>query len=161
MKDAIKLIKKRKFLYLGSKIMSQKGFILRSILWGIFLGLVIVAGLLFYPDIRSLLKSSTPRIADKITTVKEKVVPKKFPVLQEKDELIQKPCDKKIMYAFFKFDERATAEDFMENIEKRSGVDLWLGQEDYRYVVYIPAADEQEKREKADLIKRETGITGK
>jgi hypothetical protein len=81
-------------------------------------------------------------------------VSKKFPVLQEKDELIQKSCDKKTMYAFFKFDDQTTAEDFMENIEKRSGVDLWLGQEDYRYVVYIPAADEQEKKEKADLIKR-------
>ncbi len=141
--------------------MSQKGFILRNVLCGILLGLAIVAGLLFYPDIRSLLKSSTPRIADKITTVKQKVVSKKFPVLQKKDELIQKSCDKKTMYAFFKFDDQTTAEDFMENIEKRSGVDLWLGQEDYRYVVYIPAADEQEKKEKADLIKRKTGITGK
>jgi hypothetical protein len=56
--------------------MSQKGFILRNVLCGILLGLAIVAGLLFYPDIRSLLKSSTPRIADKITTVKQKVVSK-------------------------------------------------------------------------------------
>ena len=55
--------------------------------------------------------------------------------------------------------ERLTAENFVSNIEKRSGEDLSLGREGYKYVVYIPAADEEEGREKAELIKRETGLS--
>jgi len=68
--------------------------------------------------------------------------------------------DKQTMYPFWRFDESRTAEDFMAKIQKRTGVDLTLGQEGYRYVVYIPAASEEEKRQKADLIERETGIIG-
>jgi hypothetical protein len=77
------------------------------------------------------------------------------------EEVIQKPFKKKIMYAFWEFDKQIIAEEFMESIRKGSGVDLWLGQEGHRYIVYITAVDEQGKREKAELIKRETGIVGK
>ena len=76
-------------------------------------------------------------------------------------EVIKNPFEKKTMYTFWKFDERMTAEEFVESIEKRSGVDLWLGQENRRYVVFIPAANEGEKRKKADMIKKETGIAGR
>jgi len=70
------------------------------------------------------------------------------------------PFDKQTMYPFWRFDERRIAEDFIVKIEKRTGVNLTLGQEGYRYVIYIPAAGEEEMRQKAELIKRETGIVG-
>ena len=77
------------------------------------------------------------------------------------EQVIQGPFKKKIMYAFWEFDRQMIAEEFMESIRKRSGVDLWLGQEGRRYIIYISALGEEEKREKAELIKRETGIAGK
>ena len=164
--------------------MSQKGSISGNVLWGILLGFAIVTAWLFYPDIWTIFKSSTPRAADKISTIKEKIVSVKLPILQEKDEppltdnsgkkaenkdVPEMPeakaeeakdaSEKKTMYACWKFDERGTAEDFIKSIEKQSGVDLGLGQEGYKYVVYIPASDEAEKSEKEDLIKRFAGIT--
>ena len=77
------------------------------------------------------------------------------------EEVIQGPFKKKFMYTLWEFDRQMIAEEFMESIRKRSGVDLWLGQEGRRYVVYIPALGEEEKRGKAELIKRETGIAGR
>jgi len=73
-------------------------------------------------------------------------------------EVLEMPFEQKTLYPFWKFDERTTAQNFLVNIERRSGVDLMLGQDGYRYVVYIPAANKEKKREKAGLIKRETGI---
>ena len=76
-------------------------------------------------------------------------------------EVMSGPSEKKTMYPFWEFDDRDTAESFMANIKERSGVELWLGQEGHRYIVYIPAMDEKEKNKKAALIKKETGIVGK
>jgi len=76
------------------------------------------------------------------------------------EKVIEMPFEKITMYAFWSFDERMTAEEFVESIEKHSGIDLWLGQEGHRYVVFIPSANEGEKREKTDLIKKEAGISG-
>jgi len=77
------------------------------------------------------------------------------------EEVFQGPFEKKIMYAFWQFDERMTAEDFMESIRKRAGVDLWLGQESHKYVVYVPAADEEERNHKVELVNENAGIAGK
>ncbi|MFH1935125.1 MAG: hypothetical protein ABIN18_26600 [Pseudomonadota bacterium] len=176
--------------------MSQDGFILRSVLYGMFLGLAIIAGWLYYPHILTLFHSAAPEVADHLTAMKDKLERVRFLIPGERNEtpsipapekeepvstrdvpaagieapasakqMVQDisknhPFDKQTMYPFWRFDERRTAEDFMAKIEKRTGVDLTLGQEGYRYVIYIPAASEEEKREKAELIKRETGIIG-
>ena len=78
---------------------------------------------------------------------------------ESKTKKTKDALEKKTLYAFWGFDERGNAEDFMKSIKKQSGVDLTLGQEGYRYVVYIPAANESEKGEKIDLIKKFSGIT--
>ena len=168
--------------------MSQDGFILRSVLYGMFLGLAIIAGWLYHPHILALFHSEVPEVADHLTAMKDKIekvrlliptpAPDKDEIVSTRDvpaevaevpvpakQMVQdmsktQPRDKQTMYPFWRFDERRTAEDFIVKIQKRTGVDLTLGQEGYRYVIYIPAASEEEKRQKADLIKRETGIIG-
>ena len=168
--------------------MSQDGFILRSVLYGMFLGLAIIAGWLYHPHILALFHSEVPEVADHLTAMKDKIekvrlliptpAPDKDEIVSTRDvpaevaevpvpakQMVQdmsktQPRDKQTMYPFWRFDERRTAEDFIVKIQKRTGVDLTLGQEGYRYVIYIPAASEEEKRQKAELIKRETGIIG-
>ena len=179
--------------------MSQDGFILKNVLYGVFLGLAIIAGWLYYPHILTLYHSAAPELADHLTAMKDKVESVRFLIPREGSEtfstrsnhkkekkdhiptgdvpaadaeapapgkqMVQdisktQPREKQTMYPFWRFDERRTAEDFMGKIQKRTGVDLTLGQEGYRYVIYIPAASEEEKRQKADLIEQETGIIG-
>ncbi|MBL7205538.1 MAG: hypothetical protein ISS63_14615 [Desulfobacteraceae bacterium] len=168
--------------------MSQDGFILRSVLYGMFLGLAIIAGWLYHPHIVALFHSEVPEVADHLTAMKDKIekvrlliptpAPDKKETAPTRDvpaagieapapvkQMVQdvsktQPRGKQTMYPFWRFDERRIAEDFIVKIQKRTGVDLTLGQEGYRYVIYIPAAGEEEKRQKADLIKRETGIIG-
>jgi len=168
--------------------MSQDGFILRSVLYGMFLGLTIIAGWLYHPHILALFHSEVPEVADHLTAIKDKIEKVRLliptPPLDKKEpvstrdvpvadaeapapakQMVQdisktQPRDKQTMYPFWRFDERRIAEDFIVKIEKRTGVDLKIGEEGYRYVVYIPAVSEEEKKEKAELIKRETGIIG-
>ena len=168
--------------------MSQDGFILRSVLYGMFLGLAIIAGWLYHPNILALFHSEVPEVADHLTAMKDKIekvrlliptpAPDKKETAPTRDvpvadaeapapakQMVQdisktQPREKQTMYPFWRFDERRIAEDFIVKIQKRTGVDLTLGQEGYRYVIYIPAAGEEEKRQKADLIERETGIIG-
>ena len=171
--------------------MSQNGFILRSVLYGMFLGLAIIAGWLYYPHILPLFHSAAPGVADHLTAIRDKVeevrllIPTPSPDKKEEKghistgdvpaadvempapvkQMVQdisneEPLEKQTLYPFWRFDERRTAEDFKIKIEKRTGVNLIVGQEGYRYVVYIPAASEAEKRQKAELIERETGIIG-
>jgi len=171
--------------------MSQDGFILRGVLYGMFLGLTIIGAWLYHPHILAVFHSAVPEVADHLTAMKDKVERVRLliptPALDKKEkqdhpstgdrpaadteapgpakQMVQdisetQPLDKQTLYPFWRFDESRTAEDFMAKIQKRTGVDLTLGQEGYRYVVYIPAASEKEKREKAELIKRETGIIG-
>ncbi len=168
--------------------MSQDGFILRSVLYGMFLGLAIIAGWLYHPHILALFHSEVPEVADHLTAMKDKIEKVRLliptPPLDKKEpvstrdvpaagteapapvkQMVQdisktQPRDKQTMYPFWRFDERRIAEDFIVKIEKRTGVDLKIGEEGYRYVVYIPAVSEEEKRQKAELIKRETGIIG-
>jgi len=168
--------------------MSQDGFILRSVLYGMFLGLAIIAGWLYHPHILALFHSEVPEVADHLTAMKDKIekvrllIPtpasdKKEPVSTgyvpaadteapaPAKQMVQdiskiEPRDKQTMYPFWRFDERRIAEDFIVKIEKRTGVNLKIGEEGYRYVVYIPAVSEEEKRQKADLIEQETGIIG-
>jgi len=153
-----------------------------------FLGLAIIAGWLYHPHIVALFHSKVPEVADHLTAMKDKIekvrlliptpAPDKKEPVSTRDvpaadiemsapakQIVQDisknhPFDKQTMYPFWRFDELRTAEDFMAKIQKRTGVDLTLGQEGYRYVIYIPAASEEEKRQKAELIKRETGIIG-
>ncbi|MEA2039191.1 MAG: hypothetical protein U9N82_05115 [Thermodesulfobacteriota bacterium] len=170
--------------------MSQDGFILRSVLFGIFLGLAIIAGWMHYPRILPVFHSAVPVVTEYLTAIRDKMEVKDAslsrsadkkekkghipagdvstagvevpaPTKQMVQDLSRTPApEKQTMYPFWWFDERTTAEDFMAKIQKRTGVDLTLGQEGYRYVIYIPAASEEEKRQKADLIERETGIIG-
>jgi len=168
--------------------MSQDGFILRSVLFGMFLGLAIIAGWLYYPHILALFHSEVPEVADHLTAMKDKIekvrllIPTPAPDKKETASTRDVPAagteapapvkqivqdisknhsrDKQTMYPFWRFDERRIAEDFIVKIEKRTGVDLKIGEEGYRYVIYIPAAGEEEMRQKAELIKRETGIIG-
>lgn len=168
--------------------MSQDGFILRSVLYGMFLGLAIIAGWLYHPHILALFHSEVPEVADHLTAMKDKIEKVRLlipnPASDKKEtvstrdvpatdteapapakQMVQdisktQPREKQTMYPFWRFDERRTAEDFMAKTQKRTGVDLTLGQEGYRYVIYIPAASEEEMRQKAELIKRETGIIG-
>ena len=168
--------------------MSQDGFILRSVLYGMFLGLAIIAGWLYHPNILALFHSEVPEVADHLTAMKDKIEKVRLLIptlpLNKKEtaptrdvpatdtempapveQMVQdvsktQPRGKQTMYPFWRFDERRIAEDFIVKIQKRTGVDLTLGQEGYRYVIYIPAAGEEEKRQKADLIERETGIIG-
>ena len=170
--------------------MSQDGFILRSVLYGMFLGLAIIAVWLYYPRILTLFHSAAPVVAEHLTAIRDKVEGNETSLSRSADKKEKKdhipvgdvpassievpapakkmvqdfskthPLEKQIMYPFWWFDERTTAEDFKIKIKKRTGVDLIVGQEGYRYVIYIPAASEEEKRQKAELIKRETGIIG-
>ena len=168
--------------------MSQDGFILRSVLYGMFLGLAIIGAWLYHPHILAVFHSATPEVAEHLTAMKDKIERVRLliptPALEKEEpvstrdvpvadaeapapakQMVQdisknQSFDKQTLYPFWRFDESRTAEDFMAKIQKRTGVDLTLGQEGYRYVVYIPAASEEEKREKAELIKRETGIIG-
>lgn len=168
--------------------MSQDGFILRNVLFGIFLGLAIIGAWLYHPHILALFHSEVPEVADHLTAMKDKLekvklliptpVPDKKEPVSTRDvpaantkapapakQMVQDivknhPFDKQTLYPFWRFDESRTAEDFMAKIQKRTGVDLTLGREGYRYVVYIPAAGEEEMRQKAELIKRETGVIG-
>jgi hypothetical protein len=74
------------------------------------------------------------------------------------EEVVHQPYQPKTMYAFWRFDERITAERFMQMVEKRSGVKLWMGQQGFGYVICIPAADLEEKRQKQGVIEKETGL---
>lgn len=71
------------------------------------------------------------------------------------------PFVRKEMYPFWRFDERSTAESFMKSVENRAGVDLWLGQDGYQYVVCFPAKDQNDRNEKAKLIQDMTGMNMK
>jgi hypothetical protein len=75
-------------------------------------------------------------------------------------EVLEGPFQPKTMYAFWKTDGRETAQDLIAGIEKKSGVDLWLGEDDYGYVMYIRAKSEADWREKAEKIKKATGLVG-
>jgi len=158
--------------------MSQDGFILRSVLFGMFLGLAIIGAWLYHPHILALFHSEVPEVADQVRLLIPTPAPGKKEPLSTRDvppsdtetpapakQMVQDisrnhPFDKQTLYPFWRFDESRTAEDFMAKIQKKTGVDLTLGQEGYRYVVYIPAASEEEKKEKAELIKREAGVIG-
>lgn len=69
--------------------------------------------------------------------------------------------EKKVMYPFLTFDRRENAENLMASIKRSTGIDLRVGQRDHKYMVFIPAADEEEKNHKAALILEEAGIGGK
>jgi len=158
--------------------MSQDGFILRSVLFGMFLGLAIIGAWLYHPHFPALFHSEVPGAADQVRLLIPTPAPgKKVPVStrdvpaadtetpglekQMVQDISRNPfLDKQTLYPFWRFDECRTAEDFMAKIQKRTGVDLAIGPEGYRYMVYIPAASEGEMRQKAELIKRETGVIG-
>lgn len=168
--------------------MSQDGFILRSVLYGMFLGLAIIAGWLYHPHILALFHSEVPEVTNHLMAMKNKIEKVRLliptPPLDKKEtdltrdvpaagieapapakQIVQdisknRAFAKQTMYPFWRFDERRIAEDFIVKIEKRTGVDLKIGEEGYRYVVYIPAVSEEEKRQKADLIEQETGVIG-
>jgi len=171
--------------------MSQDGFIVRSVLYGMLLGLAVICAWLYYPNILTLVHSAAPGAADRLTAMKDKVESVRFlipaPSLYKKEEKsppsagdvpavdieapaqakqeaqdipTEAPLEKETLYPFWRFDQRTTAEDFKTKIEKRTGVNLIVGQEGVRYVVYIPAASEAENRQKAEQIQRDTGIIG-
>ena len=73
-------------------------------------------------------------------------------------EIIRQPYQPKTMYAFWEFDEQITARRFMKMVQHQSGVQLWMRQQGFSYVIYIPAADPQEKDRKLQLIEQETGL---
>jgi soluble lytic murein transglycosylase-like protein len=73
-------------------------------------------------------------------------------------EVIRQPYQPKTMYAFWEFDEQITARRFMKMVQNQSGVQLWMRQQGFSYVIYIPAADPQEKDRKLQLIEQETGL---
>lgn len=77
------------------------------------------------------------------------------------ERVLQGPFEKRAMYPFLAFSSRRTAEDFVASIKRSTGVDLWVGQKDSMYTVFIPAADEEEKNQKTTLICEKAGINGK
>jgi len=77
------------------------------------------------------------------------------------EKVLQGPFEKKAMHPLLAFNNRKIAEDFMASIKLTTGVDLWLGQRDYLYVVFIPAGNEEEKKYKATLISEKAGINEK
>ena len=159
--------------------MSQDGFIVRSVLYGMLLGLAVICAWLYYPNILTLLHSAAPGAADRLTAIvpspdkwaeKDPISTGDVPqadieapaqTKQETPDIpTETPLDKETLYPFWRFDQRTTAEDFKTKIEKRTGVNLIVGQEGLRYVVYIPAGSEAENRQKAEQIQRDTGIIG-
>ena len=68
--------------------MSQNGFILRSILYGLFLGLAIVTGWFFSPHILALFHPSAPEVTDQLTAVEDKVKVVKIPTSNETNETL-------------------------------------------------------------------------
>jgi len=74
------------------------------------------------------------------------------------EKVLQRPFEKRGMYSFLAFNKRKTAEDFMASIKESTGVDLWVGQKGYMYMVFIPAVDEEEKNHKETLISEKAGI---
>jgi len=79
-------------------------------------------------------------------------------VRERVEEVLKGPYEKETMYALGEFDSATTARRFIESVRKNSGVDLHLGQKDFKYVVFLPAADENERKEKVALITEKTGI---
>ena len=77
------------------------------------------------------------------------------------EKVLQGPFEKKGMYPFLAFNNRKTAEDFIASIKGSTGVDLWVGQKGYMYMVFIPAVNEEEKNHKVTLISEKAGINGK
>lgn len=73
----------------------------------------------------------------------------------------QGPFEKKTMTPFLSFNNQETAEKFMAIVSERAGVDLWLGQKDYLYTVFILAANDLEKENKIMQINEKAGINGK
>jgi len=77
------------------------------------------------------------------------------------ETMIKAPYTPEIMYAFWEFDKRPAAETFAANIESMTDIRMWVGQKDFKFMVYIPAADEADKERKTAIIKDKTGIVKK
>ena len=206
--------------------MTRNRSIAGSVVLGVLLGLVVVAGWFFFPQIEAVFKATLPRVKEKMVSAERKVIPAKLSridysrekaaledtgdrerklagpkakennakeaftnktptakesiagnsVCSEKGKSLTKPGDlhrkeraesaghkipatRQNKYAFWKFDKRKNAQAFVANIQKQTGIELLMGREGFEYVVYIPAADSREKTQKADVIKRVTGIS--
>jgi len=74
------------------------------------------------------------------------------------EQIIREPFQPQTMVPFLSFDHLSTARDFMESIENRSQIHLWIRQKGLKYMVCIPVTDQNEIAEKAGIIKNETGI---
>jgi len=77
------------------------------------------------------------------------------------EKVLQGPFEQKVMHPLLAFNNQKNAESFITSIKRSTGVDLWLGQKEYMYMVFIPAVDEKEKNRKVTLISEKAGIDGK
>ena len=103
--------------------MSQDGFILRSVLFGMFLGLAIIGAWLYHPHILALFHSEVPEVADQVRLLIPTPAPGKKEPLSTRDvppsdtetpapakQMVQDisrnhPFDKQTLYPFWRFDE--------------------------------------------------------
>ena len=77
------------------------------------------------------------------------------------EKVLQGPFKKMVMAPFLEFNNRETAEIFMTIVFERTGLDLWLGEKNYMYTIFIPAANDSDKENKRMLINEKAGINGK
>ena len=75
-------------------------------------------------------------------------------------EVLESPYVTKTLYPFWTFEHHATALDIMQRIEATAGVRMWLGQSGTDFIIYIPAANENERSQVAELIQAKTGLKG-
>ena len=163
--------------------MSGTSTLRKSVLWGILLGLLVIAGLVLYPHVAERLKDVPSRVVRQARQArlsrlaKEEKTPavrKKIPPAQEAAPSPKKaggvpvprkaagetvpPAGKETLYPLKTFDSPDTAERFIKSIRKSTGLELRVKEADFRYVVLLPARDESEKERKADLIREKTGL---
>ena len=71
-----------------------------------------------------------------------------------------KPYTPKYPFHFWSFDDRKTALDFLLKIEKLASLNLWFGQKDFSYGIYILASDQAAARNLSKRIRQATGLSG-
>lgn len=82
-------------------------------------------------------------------------------LLSQVESVLEYPFERKVKYPLLAFDNLDVAEAFMASIKRNTGVALWISQRGRRYMTFVPAVNEENKVQKANLIHEKAGLCEK
>lgn len=75
-------------------------------------------------------------------------------------EVTENPFNQNELFPFWSFDQQRSAEKLKTSIEEKTDIAPTILKTEFRYVVLIPASDEQDFIEKANVVRNKTGLKG-